>query len=80
MSFNNLKLRLLLGLYSNHFSRDCSCQYCRCNCYNYRLLQINSTKRKRKTHQETRPHSPIQRTPSQQLREKTTENQKELNQ
>ena len=80
MSFNSLKLELLLSLYLNHFSKDCPCQHCRYSCHNYRLSQIDSTKRKRKTHQGTRLHSPTRRTPGQQLRGKTTENQEEPNQ
>ena len=62
MSFNNLKLRLLLKLYFNLFFRDCSYQYCRCNCCNYRLLQINNITKKRKIHYETRSYNSIQRT------------------
>ena len=80
MSFNSLKLELLLELVLNHYLKDCSCQHCRCNCHHYKLLQINSIKRKRKTHQKTILHSSTRRTHGQQLKEKTTENRKELNQ
>ena len=61
MSFNSLKLELLLRLYFNHFSRDCSCQHCRCNCYNYKLLQIDNIKKK-KIHLETRLYNSTRRT------------------
>ena len=37
MSFNNLKLGLLLELISNHYSKDCPCQHCRCDCHHYKL-------------------------------------------
>ena len=77
MSFNNLKLELLLELILNYFSKNYSCQYCRCNCHHYRLLQIDNIIRKKKIHYETRFHNPIRRTLDQQLKEKTTENRKE---
>ena len=50
MSSNSLKLELLLRLHFNYFSRDCLCQRCRYSCHNYRLLQIDSIKRKKKIH------------------------------
>ena len=78
MSFNNLKLKLLLKFISNYYFKDCSYQHYRCNCHHYKLLQINSIERKRKTHHETRSHNPIRRTLGQQLKEKTTENRKDL--
>ena len=78
MSFNSLKLRLLLRLYFNYFFRNCSCQYCRYNCYNYKLLQINNIIKKRKIHYETRFHNSIRRTFDQQLKEKTTKNYEDL--
>ena len=79
MSFNNLKLGLLLKLLSNHYSKDCSYQHCTYDCHHYKLLQINSTnKKKRKTHLKTRLHSPIRRTYGERLKEKTTENQEDL--
>ena len=77
MSSNSLKLGLLLEFIPNHYSRDCPCQYCECNCHHFRLSQINNTKRKKKTHHETRPHNPIRRTLSQQLKGKTTENRED---
>ena len=63
MSFNNLKLELLLELLSNHYLKNCRCQHCTCDCHHYKLLQINSiNKKKEKIHLETRLYSSIQRT------------------
>ena len=63
MSFNNLKLELLLELLSNYYFKNCQCQHYTYDCHHYKLLQINSTnKKKRKTHLRTRPHSLIRRT------------------
>ena len=64
MSFNNLKLRLLLKLLSsNYYFKNYRCQYYTYNCHYYKLLQINSlNKKKRKTHLETRLHNPIRKT------------------
>ena len=79
MSFNNLKLELLLELLSNHYSKNCSCQHCTYDCHYYKLLQINNIdKKKRKIHLETRLHNPIRRTFSRQQKERTTRNQKKL--
>ena len=77
MSFNSLKLGLLLELVFNHYSKDCPCQYCRCDCHHYRLLQIDSIERKRKTHHKVRSHSSTRRTLSQQLKGKTTESRED---
>ena len=63
MSFNNLKLELLLELLSNYYFKNCRCQHCTCDCHYNKLLQINSiNKKKRKTHLKTRSHNPIRRT------------------
>ena len=59
MIFNNLKLKLLLELVFNHYFKNCSYQHYKCNYYYYKLLQINSTERKRKIHYEIRSHNPI---------------------
>ena len=48
MSFNSLKLELLLKLILNHYFKNCSYQYCRCDYHYLRLLQIDSIKRKKK--------------------------------
>ena len=62
MFFNNFKLEFILELQFNYYFKNCSCQYCKCNCHHYRLLQINSIKKeKKKIYQETRLHSPIRR-------------------
>ena len=74
MSFNSLKLELLLKLVFNYYFKNCSCQYYKCDCHYYRLLQINNIKRKKKIHYETRFHNSIRRTLGQQLKEKTTKN------
>ena len=79
MSFNNLKLKLLLELLFNYYLKNYLCQYCTYDCYYYKLLQINSiNKRKRKTYLETRFYNPIRRTLGQQQKERTTENQEKL--
>ena len=79
MSFNNLKVELLLKLVFNHYSKNYSCQYCTCNCHHYKLLQINNiNKKKRKTHLEIRLHNTIRKTLDQQRKEKTTRNQENL--
>ena len=63
MSFNNLKLKILLRLLLNYYFKNCLCQHCTYDCHYYKLTQINNiNKRKRKTHLETRFHSPIRRT------------------
>ena len=77
MSFNNFKLGLLLKLQSNYYLKDCPYQHCRCSCHHYKLSQIDSITRKRKTHHEIRIHSPIRRTLDRQLKGKTTENRKD---
>ena len=41
MSFNSLKLGLLLGLIPNHFLKDCSCQHYKCDCHHHRLLHFH---------------------------------------
>ena len=38
MSFNNLKLELLLGFLLNYYFKNYSCQHCTCNCHHYKLL------------------------------------------
>ena len=48
MSFNNLKLELLLKLVLNYYFKNCSYQHYKCNCHHYKLLQINNITRKRK--------------------------------
>ena len=78
MSFNNLKLKLLLKLILNYYLKNCSCQHYKCNCHHYKLLQINNIVRKRKIYYETRFHNPIRRTLDQQLKEKTTGNRKDF--
>ena len=78
MSFNSFKLELLLKLLSNHYSKDCRCQHCTCDYHHYKLLQIDSINKKKKTHLETRSHSPIRRTLDQQQKKRTTENQEKL--
>ena len=78
MSFNNLKLELLLELVLNHYPENYSCQHYRCNCHHYKLLQINNIKRKKKIHYGTRFHNSIRRTLDQQLKRKTTGNRENL--
>ena len=74
MSFNSLKLELLLELVLNYYLKDCTYQHCRYDYHHLKLLQINSIKRKRKTHYGIRFHNPIRRTLDQQPKEKTTKN------
>ena len=79
MSFNNLKLKLLLELIFNYYFKNCSYQHYIYNCYYYKLIQINSiNKKKKKTYLKTRSYSPIRRTLDQQRKEKTTRNQENL--
>ena len=79
MSFDNLKLELLLELLSNYYLKNYSYQHYTCDCHYYKLLQINSiNKKKRKTHLEIKLHNPIWRTLDQQRKERTTENQEKL--
>ena len=63
MSLNKLiTLTLLLDLIFNYIEKHYSCQHCRCRCYLYRLLQINTITRKQKNPQRTKSHNPTRTT------------------
>ena len=47
MSFNNLKLELLLRLVFNYYFKNCSYQHYEYSCHHYRLLQFDDFKNKK---------------------------------